>query len=140
MTPARPDMPVEGTGRCFCGRVRFAWSDTPLWAAHCHCESCRRHCSAPFTSFFGVADGAWQWTGAEPALYQSSSGVRRYFCPSCASPMAYAAERFPGETHFYAASMDEPERFVPTFHTHADERLSWIHLADGLPRYKGPSE
>lgn len=51
--------------------------------------------------------------------------------------MAYAADRFPGETHFYAASMDAPETFQATYHVHAEERLGWVHLSDDLPRVEG---
>lgn len=51
--------------------------------------------------------------------------------------MAYAADRFPGETHFFAASMENPEEFDATYHVHAEERLSWVHLADDLPRVDG---
>ena len=46
--------------------------------------------------------------------------------------MAYRAARFPGEIHFYAATLDDPARFAPTVHVHAGERLPWVHLADGL--------
>lgn len=130
-------MPGNGTGRCLCGDVRYEWTAKPKWAAHCHCESCRRTCSAPFTSFFGIADEAWRWTGAEPRLYESSPGVRRFFCGRCGTPMAYAADRFPGETHFYAASMDNPETYAPTAHVYVAERLSWVHLADDLREYEG---
>lgn len=137
MTLPQPDMPEAGRGRCFCGAVRFEWRARPLWAGHCHCESCRRNCAAPFTSFFGVADDAWSWTGEAPRLFESSPGVRRWFCGRCGAPMAFAADRFPGETHFYAASMERPEDYRPTFHVHADERLSWVRLADDLPRLGG---
>jgi hypothetical protein len=134
---ARPDMPASGAGRCLCGDVRFRWEGPALWAVHCHCESCRRACSAGFTSFFGVADADWSWTGAPPRLYESSPGVRRWFCPRCGAQMAFQADRYPGETHFYAASMENPEAYAPTAHVHADERLCWVRLADDLPRKEG---
>ncbi|MEM7423472.1 MAG: GFA family protein [Pseudomonadota bacterium] len=139
MSIRKPDMPANGTGRCLCGTVTFEWLAKPLWAAHCHCESCRRHCSAPFTSFFGMRDGAWGWTGGAPALYGSSPGTRRYFCATCGTPMAYASDTFPGETHFYASSLDEPECYDPKGHVHFDEALSWIHLSDTLPRHGSTS-
>lgn len=88
-------------------------------------------------SFFGVTDGQWSWTGAPPQVFDSSPGVRRSFCARCGTPMAFASDRFPGETHFYAASMDAPEGFDATFHTHAEERLSWVKLSDGLPEHEG---
>ena len=121
------------SGHCLCGATRFACTAPPLWQSHCHCESCRRACAAPFTSFFGVADGHWTWTGAQPASYVSSPGVRRDFCGTCGSQVAFRADRFPGEIHFYAALLDDPSLYEPTEHVFIAEKLAWLHLADGLP-------
>ncbi|MEM9097149.1 MAG: GFA family protein [Pseudomonadota bacterium] len=123
------------TGRCLCGSVTFRFSGTPLWQAHCHCESCRKSCSAPVTSFLGVRDGDWEWTGEAPQVYERSPGVRRYFCARCGSQMAYAADKFPGEIHFYAASLDDVDAYAPTFHVFAGEAVPWLHFQDDLPRY-----
>jgi hypothetical protein len=122
------------TGRCLCGAVTFRGTEPPLWQAHCHCESCRRATASPFTSFLGLQDGTWNWTGAAPRTYQSSPGTFRDFCPTCGTQMAYHSDRIPGERHFYAATLDDPSEFTPTAHDHADEMLPWLHLADDLPR------
>ncbi len=123
-----------GPGRCLCGQVRYATEAPPLWQAHCHCESCRRATSSPFTSYFGMADGAWRWTGAPPAVFVSSPGVERFFCPNCGAPVAYRSVRWPGEMHFFAASLEAPEGYRPKAHVFWAEHLPWIALADGLPR------
>lgn len=122
------------TGRCLCGQVRYRADAAPLWQAHCHCESCRRATAAAFASFFGIADGQWRWTAAPPATYNSSAGVWRDFCPACGTQMAYRATRFPGEVHFYAATLDDPSAYAPTVHVHWDEHVPWLHLDDGLVR------
>lgn len=122
------------TGRCLCGAVTYRCTALPLWQLHCHCESCRRATASPFTSFLGVADGSWEWTGATPATFASSPGVRRDFCARCGSQMAYRSDRFPGECHFHAATLDRPQDYAPTGHVHSAEALPWVHLADGLPR------
>lgn len=122
------------TGRCFCGDITYRATAAPLWQAHCHCESCRRATSSPFTSFFGIANGAWEWTGKAPATHSSSNGVWRDFCPRCGSQMSYRSTRYPDEIHFYAASLDDPTRYAPTAHVHTDEQLPWVHLADGFTR------
>ncbi|MGL4238098.1 GFA family protein [Tabrizicola sp.] len=121
------------SGRCLCGSVTYRCSEAPLWQDHCHCESCRRATASPFTSFFGVRNGAWEWTGSPPATYNSSPGTWRDFCPTCGTQMTYRTTRYPDETHFYAATLDDPSAFTPAGHYHADERLPWVHLADGLP-------
>lgn len=122
-------------GRCLCGAVTFEYRGEENWRAHCHCESCRRQTSSPFTTFMGVPDGTWRFTGEDPKVYVSSPGVRRLFCGTCGAPVAYDADRFPDEIHFYAASLDDPAAFEPECHVHAGEKLSWIHLDDGLPRH-----
>jgi len=120
-------------GRCLCGAVTFEYQGEENWRAHCHCESCRRQTSSPFTTFMGVPNGAWRFTGEEPKTYVSSPGVRRLFCGTCGAPVAYDADTFPDEINFYAVSLERPEDFLPACHVHAGEQLPWIHLDDGLP-------
>jgi hypothetical protein len=122
------------SGRCLCGAVTYRCTAEPLWQGHCHCESCRRATASPFTSFFGVRNGTWGWTGADPASFPSSPGTSRDFCPTCGTQMAYRNVRWPDETHFYAATLDNPTAFTPARHYHAAERLPWVHLADDLPQ------
>jgi len=121
------------SGRCLCGAVTYRCEALPLWQSHCHCESCRRATASPFTSFLGVGNGTWAWTGETPASYNSSPGTWRDFCPHCGTQMAYRSMRWPDEMHFYAATLDDPAAYQPTAHSHSAERLPWIHLSDGLP-------
>ena len=51
-------------GRCLCGRVSFEYHGPEIWRGHCHCESCRRNTSSPFTTWFGVSNSAYRFTGA----------------------------------------------------------------------------
>ena len=51
--------------------------------------------------------------------------------------MAYAADRYPDEVHFYAATMDTPETFTATQHFHHSEALPWLSMNDTLPRHEG---
>lgn len=125
---------MSGTGRCLCGAVTYRYEGAPKWMVHCHCESCRRATSSGFTSFFGVNDGAREWTGAPPKTFESSPSVCRDFCPHCGSQMAFRAARYPGEIHYYAATLDDYSAFTPTRHVHSDGAVGWITLGDGLER------
>ena len=51
--------------------------------------------------------------------------------------MAFEAEKYEGEIHVYAASLENPESFEPAFHVHVAEKLSWCSLSDDLPTYSG---
>ena len=110
------------------------------WACFCHCEECRLNCAAPIVAYIGVPLDGFRWQvgeqeGTEPAFYPSSQGVKRFFCNQCGTPMAFQAEHYPGEIHLYAATLENPQDFEPSFHMPYREKLSWLHLDDTLQRY-----
>ena len=124
-------------GRCLCGAVRYEFEGRPNWAGHCHCESCRRATSAGVSSYFGVSNERWRWTGAAPAAFASSPGVERLFCGRCGSPVAYRSAARSHETDFHAMTLERPDAFSPAFHVFDAERVGWLPIADGLPRWPG---
>ncbi|MDJ0821008.1 MAG: GFA family protein [Paracoccaceae bacterium] len=124
------------TGRCLCGDIRYEAKGPPLWTALCHCESCRRACSAPVVAWMGFApeDVAWQGTRT---FYQSSDVATRGFCPNCGTQMSFESTRWPGEVHLYAVSRDDPQAYHPDLHCHYAQRLQWLGLSDDLPKHAG---
>ncbi|MEJ6502132.1 MAG: GFA family protein [Rhodobacterales bacterium] len=122
------------TGHCLCRAVTYEYGGPENWMAHCHCESCRRVTSSGFTSFLGVPNGHWRWTGDLPKTFQSSPKVTRSFCGTCGAQVAYQSTDYPDEIHFYAALLDDALWFQPTQHVHSDEQLLWVILGDDLRR------
>ena len=123
-------------GRCLCGAVGYEYRGPENWIAHCHCESCRRNTSSPFTTFIGVPRAAYRFTGIQPAIYNSSPGVRRLFCPKCGSPVAFDADSYPDEIHFYLAALEDASGLAPAQHVFAGEKVPWVELGDDLPKYQ----
>ena len=126
-------------GRCFCSAVSFNIEGPILSCVNCHCDSCRRQCSAPMTSYLGVPDTQWRWTGEEPKVHCSSPGVERTFCDQCGSPISFKSASLSGVMHFYVAAMEHPESFEPTLHVAHEEKLPWLSVGDDLPTRNGPS-
>jgi hypothetical protein len=125
-------------GGCFCKQVGFEIDLPVKWSVNCHCESCRRQCSAPMTTYIGVEDAQWRWTGTAPRIYRSSPGVERRFCENCGAPVSFRSENMTGVMHFYVAAMEEPERFPPELHVAIEEKLCWLNVVDDLPKREGP--
>jgi len=121
------------SGHCLCKACTFSLSGSHNWVGHCHCDSCRRATASPITTFIGHPDGAWTLTGPV-TRYRSSANVTRAFCSTCGSPLFYQSSEIPGETHFYAALLDDPFVAVPTVHWHFDEALPWLHISDTLDK------
>lgn len=125
-------------GHCFCGAVAFEIDPPVLSCVTCHCESCRRQCSAPMTTYFGVHDGQWRWTGGAPNIFNSSPGVERSFCGRCGTPMSFRSTAMSDVMHLYVAALDNPELLEPTLHVAHEEKLRWLKLDDRLPCCIGP--
>ena len=122
-------------GHCLCGKTSWAFEGPVTWACYCHCDDCRRNCAAPVVGWLGVRLKDFSWTGQVPQIYQSSSGVRRHFCTSCGSPLGFEADHYPGGMHLYAASLEDPADFAPSFHVFWGGKLPWLSLEDDLPKY-----
>lgn len=128
---------ASASGRCLCGAVRYKFDpDAVLWCGYCHCDSCRRACSAPVTAYFGVRRSAWRWFGQAAAQFQSSAHATRYFCQTCGSQLGFRTDKLPDEFHGFAASLDDPVDFAPQAHFFHAEALPWLHIDDDLTRHE----
>lgn len=129
-------MTATHTGHCLCGAVRFEVTGKPLWVAHCHCNDCRRNTGAAVATFLGVKTEQFRWVGDPPAAYASSPGVRRTFCPRCGGALTYEGARFASEVHINIGAMDRPGDFAPQAHVWVSQKLAWLHIRDGGPRFQ----
>lgn len=127
-------------GHCYCGAVKFEISGEPIWVSHCHCESCRRHTASIIATFAGFNPDQVSFTGNLPAKHSSKDGVKRSFCGQCGSPISYESDRWKDQLHMYLGIFDEPEKLHPTDHVYYDEKIAWLHVADGLPHHKGSGD
>ena len=112
------------TGGCRCGAIRFSVNDEPEHVSYCHCADCRKATGAAFSCWVGFNDEQVRWS-SEPSFYASSEGVRRGYCAKCGTPLTYASDKWPGETHFLIGVMEKPESYTPTGEVFADEALAW---------------
>lgn len=86
-------------------------------------------------ALFGMADDGLTWSG-DIGTYASSEDVERGFCQNCGSPLFYRNyTRWPNETHIPAVTLDDPSVYAPKAHVYYSERLPWIEMRDGLPKY-----
>lgn len=120
------------SGGCLCGKVRYEASEAPEWIVHCHCQLCRRQTGAAFATFVLYRDGNLTWLHDKPAVYRSTPGVERGFCPTCGSAISFARPGR-GETSVLVGSLDDPNAVHPSEHIFVEQRCTWLHMDDGLP-------
>jgi hypothetical protein len=126
---------TQHSGGCLCGFVRFVSDGDPLWVAHCHCASCRRHTASSMATFVGFRREQVTFQTGDRSIYASSPGVQRGFCARCGTPVSYESQSSSGELHLYLGCFDDPENFVPGAHVFYGEHLPWLQIHDALPRF-----
>ena len=122
-------------GHCLCKKTAWEFKGESNWSCYCHCDDCRRNNAAPVVAWLGVPLKNFQWVGQAPTTFQSSPGVRRHFCDTCGSQLGFEADHYPGGMHLYAASLEDPTDFEPTFHVNYKSKLPWLPLDDDLTKY-----
>ena len=122
-------------GGCMCGAVRWTSDSAVTRNLSCHCSDCQRATSSPFTTFIGLVPDTVKWTG-EITHYESSKGTHRGFCPKCGTRLYFKSESWPGEVHIHAATLDDPNAYIPDAHVVLRSKLPWLHLNDDIPIYQ----
>jgi hypothetical protein len=69
-------------------------------------------------------------------LYRSSPAVQRGFCGHCGTTLSYAHEQRAGEIDIALATLDDPARYEPECHIWVEDRLPWMRIEDGRPRFQ----
>ncbi len=129
------------SGGCMCGAVRYETTGESFAVNHCHCHSCRKHNGAPVVTLAGFKADQVRFSGDERKIYESSPGVGRAFCGKCGTPLTWEGGGDRGPIiEFHISTFDNPDVLVPSAHAFYPERITWMDIADNLPRYEGVSE
>ena len=124
------------SGSCLCGAVSFEATLPSLWCAHCHCTQCQRYHGAAVVTWVGFRAEDVSFTVGENRIswFHSSPQAQRGFCATCGTSFLFRSERWPDELHISLANLHGPIDRQPEGHVHYDTHVSWLELADDLPR------
>jgi hypothetical protein len=114
------------SGGCFCGKIRYQFSDGEYLVANCHCTICRKTSAAPFVTWVIMPRERFAFTASEPGILESSSKGRRLFCRDCGTPLVFASNERNHKIDVTTCSLDEPEAWPPTEDAYTDTRLAWL--------------
>lgn len=121
-------------GGCLCGAVRYEATGQAYNITHCHCTDCRRSTGAAFVTWASFRRAKLRFTQGQPRVITWADRLRS-FCPACGTPLTFMTLSDADEVDVTVCTFDHPEAIAPADHTWIEDRLPWIHLADGLPVY-----
>jgi hypothetical protein len=126
-------------GGCLCGAIRYRADGDPYSVVHCHCSLCRRAAGAPMVTWASFNTNQVGITEGAPKRYQSSDIAWRSFCSDCGTQITFQFKDRPDSIDLTLASFDHPEEIQPLRHIFEGDRVAWLSIEDGLPRFAAGS-
>lgn len=127
------------TGGCLCGAIRYEVTAPKSENWYCHCRMCQRWTGSVVATDTIVAAASFRITRGKPKYYRSSAYAERGFCADCGSPLVFRAiddDRISIQT----GTLDDPGVAPPTGHYGIEGKVSWLEIADDLPRMRSKEE
>jgi hypothetical protein len=118
-------IPIELSGGCQCGAVRYRTSVIANNAHICHCRMCQKAVGNLFAALVGVPREALHWTRGTPARFASSEHVDRGFCSKCGTPLFYE-NRAGDNVTITIGSLDHPELVEPIHQDGVESRQPYF--------------
>jgi hypothetical protein len=124
-------------GGCLCGAIRYRANAPPIRTVHCHCSLCRRASGAPFLTWVAFPAEAFAFTKGTPAVFKATPKAERTFCPVCGTQLTFRHVESWHMVDVTVGSLDDPGAVAPGDHIWTSAQVAWLHMDDGLPRYRG---
>ena len=126
-------MPETHTGECYCGAVEIEATGEPLNMGYCHCNECRRYCTAPVSIFTLWKPETVKVSKGEQYLgkFHASALSDRRYCTKCGGHVMI------DHPTLGLADIRVPLRgmtFKPTVHLNYEEKV--LPIRDGLPKLR----
>jgi hypothetical protein len=122
-------------GSCYCRSVRYAVADEFVYAANCHCSSCRRRTGSAFKPFAGIEHKKFVIIdGRDQILTLGDANVHDARCGTCGS-LLYSVVREGAFVHIPMGTLIDPPSLQPTQHIFVGDKASWHEITDNLPQY-----
>lgn len=114
-------------GSCFCGAVKYQLNAKILNVVNCHCNFCRSHSGAAFSTYAVVLDKSLEITEGKEHLTQFEPGDgKKHFCSQCGTPIFNVNKRYPRVCMIYLGTLEAPREVKPTLNVWCESQLPWV--------------
>ena len=119
-------------GHCYCGAVQVEVQGDPVFAAYCHCESCRKWHAAPITGLAAWGDEAVKVQG-DVVVSQQNTETQRTSCAKCGGNVFTTKPNLGWKVVYPLTLSGSDFSYQPAIHIHYGERV--MDINDGLPKF-----
>jgi hypothetical protein len=124
-------------GSCLCKAVMYELSEPPEELSNCHCLNCRKSHGAAYATYAHVKASTLCFTAGKDSLvsYRSSSEGKRFFCPTCGTPILFLYDKVPETAWIAAGTFDDDPGIRPTEHIYVSSKAAWHEISDEIEQH-----
>lgn len=115
--------------------MRWRASGTPANTRVCHCRLCQSATGGPFFARAIFAADRFAYDG-ETTAWNTSPRIVRRSCARCGTPMFATPSDPPARIAVSITTCDDRHALRPESHIWVSEKVAWISIEDGLPRFE----
>ncbi|MDX8399933.1 MAG: GFA family protein [Gallionellaceae bacterium] len=121
-------------GSCLCGEVNYKLSSEIKKVVNCHCNLCRSHSGAAFSTYAVLPFAALEISKGEDKLsrFQIVDG-KKHFCSVCGTPIFNVNTKYPGACMIYLGTLENAKDISPAVNIWCDSKLSWVDSVSSIP-------
>lgn len=125
-------------GSCLCGAVTYEVEGTLEPIICCHCSKCRKANGSAFNTAVPIKTSDLHILSGHDNLaeFESSPGVYRVFCQTCASPLYSRRDAQPEGLKLRIGTLDTPVEGTPSIHIFVGSRAPWDEIHGDAKQYK----
>jgi len=124
------------TGSCLCGQVTYKSQAEPVFAAHCHCDDCRKNTGSGYAPLVFVPAETLTWQGETRAYTHtadSGSVMTKHFCTQCGTQLFGSNANRNERIHIKVGTLDDASWFQPWYNVYASRRLASTPINADVP-------
>ncbi|MEM7461568.1 MAG: GFA family protein [Pseudomonadota bacterium] len=130
--------PVDLSGSCLCGNIRYEGQAEIVRAINCHCLDCQHATGGAFASMVFVEKNALAIDGETASFEHSSdrgSTMTKHFCSTCGSPMFSENNTRVGMIGIRVGTLNDTSVFNPTANIFCDSAMPVTAMDPSLERH-----
>ena len=115
-------------GSCACGSITYQLNTDIKHVVNCHCDLCRAHNGAAFSSYAALPHSDLQILQGEEQLsrYAAHGGVK-HFCANCGTPLYNTNEKYPGACMIFLGTLENARNLTPRINVWCESQLPWVN-------------
>ncbi len=114
-------------GSCLCGEVNYNLTSEILNVVNCHCDFCRSHSGAAFSTYVALPYTSLEITHGKDKLISFRAGEgEKHFCSLCGTPIFNLNNKYPGACMVYFGTLDNSRDITPKVNVWSESKLEWV--------------